>query len=61
MKEIRTVYLYYAISLGPIMKPIRISSITKYIQTYATLYFMSYYFLPQRYKRDYVLFIKVEK
>ena len=28
--------------------------------TYATLYFMSYYFLPQRYKRNYVLFMKVE-
>ena len=48
------------------MKPLRISSITQYIRTYAVLYklnmnaIMSYYFLSQRYQRDYVLSIKEE-
>ena len=48
------------------MKPLRISSITYYIRTYAALYtidinaIMSDYFLSQGYQRNYVLFIKVE-
>ena len=49
------------------MKPLRISSITKYIRTYGALYaldmnaIMFYYFLPQRYERDYLILIKVWK
>ena len=42
------------------MKPLRIPSVTNYIRTHVTLYFMSYYFLPQRYKRDYVLSMNVD-
>ena len=48
------------------MKPLYLFRITLYIRTYAVLSTidmkatMSYYFLSQRYERDYVLFIIVE-
>ena len=66
MNEIRTAYLYYGIIFCPIMKPLRLSSITFYIRTYAAFYTLelnaitSYHFVSQPYERDYVIFRSVE-
>ena len=65
MKDLRTIYLYCAISLCPIMKPLHLFSITLYIQTYAALYIldiraiMYYYFLSQRYELNFLFFTDV--
>ena len=67
MKEIHTKEIYYAINLRPMMKPLRLSSITQYTRTYSAMYTlemkatMSYYFHSQRYECDYVLPNNVER